>query len=85
MKRSIIVISLLCSIAMAALLYTNAQSQTSFKSFTVTLYSGGRSVGTWESFQIADKGKDFVTFYIGSQPFPKTVTISGTYSIEQTQ
>lgn len=85
MKRKLFIASFICSVALAFFLYTNASSQTSFKSYTITLYSGGRSVGTWQSFQVLDNGSESVSFYIGSQTFPKKVTVRGTYSVEQTQ
>ncbi len=85
MKRSLLILSLICSIALAFIIYNNANSQTSFKNYTITLYSGGRTVGTWQSFQILENTSQSASFYIGSQTFPKKVSISGTYSVEQTQ
>lgn len=85
MKRKLIVLSAVCTIALAFIFYTNAHSQTSFKNYTITLYSGGKSVGSWQSFQILESNSQSASFYIGSQTFPKKVSINGTYCVEQTQ
>ena len=85
MKRNIMLVVLVVLIGFAGFVYTRAYSQTSTKNYTVKLYSGGTVVGTWQSFQVGSGDRESITFYIGSQTFPHQVTISGTFSVEQTQ
>ena len=86
MKRWIILFSTLCTIALAIILFSaTAQSQIGTKSYTVKLYSAGTVVGTWQAFQLGGGDKESISFFVGSQSFPRLVTISGTFSVEQTQ
>ncbi|MFA5832033.1 MAG: hypothetical protein WDA22_01020 [Bacteroidota bacterium] len=85
MKRKLILVALVCSIAFAVVIFTTAHSQVGTKNYTVKLYSAGKVVETWQSYQIGGGDRESITFYVGSLTYPRQVTISGTFSVEQTQ
>ena len=85
MKNKIVIAALLCTIALSIAVVTRLQSQNIVKSYSVKLYSGGTVVGSWQANQIGESGGESLTFFIGSQTFPKQVKIRGTYSVEQIQ
>jgi hypothetical protein len=85
MKRNIILVSLILLIVLGTVVITSADPQLGTKSYTVKLYSAGNVVGTWQAFQIGGGDKQSVSFFVGSQTNPRLVTISGTFSVEQTQ
>lgn len=82
-RLSLLVLFLLLS---GVLLVTNLPSQGMSKSFTVKLYAeSGQVVGTWKARDIGRVEGSSVVFTAGSDLNPRTVRISGTYSIEQTE
>ena len=85
MKRKLVLVSLICTIALAVVFFTTARSQGGAKNYTIKLYSAGRVVETWQSYQIGGGDRETITFYVGSLTHPRQVTISGTFSVEQTQ
>ncbi|MDD8017577.1 MAG: hypothetical protein PHP42_04330 [Bacteroidota bacterium] len=81
-KKLIVVVCLL--VAISIFFSTMTTSQGLSKVYTVKLYSAsGQIIGTWESRELGRVDGQTLTFSVGNDLSPRSVRISGTFSIEQ--
>ena len=83
MKRKFFVIVVVLISGLTILSITRISSQSQPKQYRVKLYSGGTVVSTWEALDLGNVDQQTLIFRVGDRKYPRSVRITGTYSIEE--